>query len=395
MSVDFGRGRIIKKNILGHGLRRHGGDAARSAIHGCVARRRGRHELRERGCGGATGGEPRTGGGAAREDAPECERAVGPGERHHDDAARPSRLSGEGRAGDGSAGGALLLDRGGAPRVERGSRLGHGRGESWAGQRDTAPPRPDALRSARSHGRLGVGPQLAAEAAAAVIQARRRPSAVATGEQRYGRERERMVAEQLVSRGIADPAVLEAMRNVPRHLFVDEALRDRAYGDHPLPIGDAQTISQPFIVARMTELLRLTGREKVLEIGTGSGYQAAVLSRLAARVCSIERIPKLAARARQALEAIGASNVWVRTADGTMGWADEAPFDRILVAAGGPSVPPPLVDQLAEGGRLVMPVGPEDAQRLRIVDKQGGQTRESEDSGCVFVKLISKYAWEA
>jgi protein-L-isoaspartate(D-aspartate) O-methyltransferase len=204
-----------------------------------------------------------------------------------------------------------------------------------------------------------------------------------------------MVAEQLVKRGIADPAVLEAMRNVPRHLFVDEALRDRAYGDHPLPIGDAQTISQPFIVARMTELLRLTGREKVLEIGTGSGYQAAVLSRLAARVCSIERIPKLAARARQALEAIGASNVWVRTADGTMGWADEAPFDRILVAAGGPSVPPPLVDQLAEGGRLVMPVGPEDAQRLRIVDKQGGRTRESEDSGCVFVKLIGKYAWEA
>jgi len=218
---------------------------------------------------------------------------------------------------------------------------------------------------------------------------------VATGEQRYGRERERMVAEQLVKRGIADPSVLEAMRNVPRHLFVDEALRDRAYGDHPLPIGDAQTISQPFIVARMTELLRLTGREKVLEIGTGSGYQAAVLSRLAARVCSIERIPKLAARARQALEAIGASNVWVRTADGTMGWADEAPFDRILVAAGGPSVPPPLVDQLAEGGRLVMPVGPEDAQRLKIVDKQGGQTRESEDSGCVFVKLIGKYAWEA
>jgi protein-L-isoaspartate(D-aspartate) O-methyltransferase len=218
---------------------------------------------------------------------------------------------------------------------------------------------------------------------------------VATGEQRYGRERERMVAEQLVKRGIADPAVLEAMRNVSRHLFVDEALRDRAYGDHPLPIGDAQTISQPFIVARMTELLRLTGREKVLEIGTGSGYQAAVLSRLAARVCSIERIPKLAARARQALEAIGASNVWVRTADGTMGWADEAPFDRILVAAGGPSVPPPLVDQLAEGGRLVMPVGPEDTQRLKIVDKQGGQTRESEDSSCVFVKLIGKYAWEA
>jgi protein-L-isoaspartate(D-aspartate) O-methyltransferase len=204
-----------------------------------------------------------------------------------------------------------------------------------------------------------------------------------------------MVAEQLIKRGVADAGVLETMREVPRHLFVDEALRDRAYGDHPLPIGDGQTISQPFMVARMTELLRLTGREKVLEIGTGSGYQAAVLSRLAARVCTIERIPKLAARARQTLESIGASNVWVRTADGTVGWADEAPFDRILVAAGGPAVPPPLLEQLAEGGRLVMPVGPEDAQRLRIVDRSGGQTRESEDSSCVFVKLIGKYAWEA
>src|SRR5262249_61995592 len=134
--------------------------------------------------------------------------------------------------------------------------------------------------------------------------------------------RERMVAEQLVKRGIADPAVLEAMRNVPRHLFVDEALRDRAYGDHPLPIGDGQTISQPFMVARMTELLRLTGREKVLEIGTGSGYQAAVLSRLAARVCTIERIPRLAARARQVLRGIGASNGWVPAASGTMALPD-------------------------------------------------------------------------
>jgi len=204
-----------------------------------------------------------------------------------------------------------------------------------------------------------------------------------------------MVAEQLVKRGIADPRVLEAMRSVPRHLFVDEALRDRAYGDHPLPIGEGQTISQPFMVARMTELLRLAGREKVLEIGTGSGYQAAILSRVAARVCTVERIGKLAARARQALESIGVSNVWVRTGDGTVGWTDEAPFDRILVAAGGPSVPPPLLEQLAEGGRLVMPVGPEDAQRLRIVDKIGGEVSVSEDSSCVFVKLIGKYAWEA
>jgi protein-L-isoaspartate(D-aspartate) O-methyltransferase len=204
-----------------------------------------------------------------------------------------------------------------------------------------------------------------------------------------------MVAEQLLKRDIADALVLEAMRNTPRHLFVDAALRDKAYGDHPLPIGEGQTISQPFMVARMTELLRLTGKEKVLEIGTGSGYQAAVLARLAARVCTVERIPKLAARARETLEAIGASNVWVRTANGTFGWPDEAPFDRIVVTAGGPSVPPPLFEQLAEGGRMVMPVGSEDSQRLQVVDKIAGEARVTEDSGCVFVKLIGKYAWEA
>ena len=204
-----------------------------------------------------------------------------------------------------------------------------------------------------------------------------------------------MVAEQLVKRGIADPLVLEAMRSTPRHLFVDAALRDKAYGDHPLPIGEGQTISQPFMVARMTELLRLTGKEKVLEIGTGSGYQAAVLARLAARVCTVERIPKLAARARETLEAIGTSNVWVRTANGTFGWPDEAPFDRIVVTAGGPSVPPPLFEQLAEAGRMVMPVGSEDSQRLQVLDKIAGEARVTEDSGCVFVKLIGKYAWEA
>ena len=204
-----------------------------------------------------------------------------------------------------------------------------------------------------------------------------------------------MVAEQMVTRGIADPLVLDAMRRTPRHLFVDEALRDKACEDYPLPIGDGQTISQPFMVARMTELLRLTGKEKVLEIGTGSGYQAAVLARLAERVCTVERIPKLAARSRRTLEAIGVRNVWVRTANGTFGWPDEAPFDRILVTAGGPALPPPLLEQLAEGGRLVMPVGSEDSQRLHVVDKVAGLTRVSEDSGCVFVKLIGKYAWEA
>jgi len=228
-----------------------------------------------------------------------------------------------------------------------------------------------------------------------VIGRPREPWAAAEGEQRHARERDRMVAEQLVKRGIADRSVLEAMRSTPRHLFVDAALRDKAYGDHPLPIGEGQTISQPFMVARMTELLRLTGKEKVLEIGTGSGYQAAVLGRLAARVCTVERIPKLAARARETLEAIGVSNVWVRTANGTFGWPDEAPFDRIVVTAGGPSVPPPLFEQLAEGGRMVIPVGSEDSQRLQVVDKIAGEAKVTEDSGCVFVKLIGKYAWEA
>jgi protein-L-isoaspartate(D-aspartate) O-methyltransferase len=204
-----------------------------------------------------------------------------------------------------------------------------------------------------------------------------------------------MVEQQLAARGIADARVLEAMRRVPRHLFVEEALRDRAYGDHPLPIGEGQTISQPYMVARMTELLRLEGTEKVLEVGTGSGYQAAVLAELAARVCTVERIPRLAARARETLEALGYTNVWVRTANGTFGWPDEAPFDRIVVAAGGPAVPPPLFAQVVEGGRMVMPVGGTDTQRLQVIDKLRGEMRVTDDSGCVFVKLIGKYAWQS
>ena len=183
-----------------------------------------------------------------------------------------------------------------------------------------------------------------------------------------------MVEEQLAGRRIVDPRVLLAMGRIPRHLFVEEALRDRAYGEHPLPIGDGQTISQPFMVARMAELLRLTGREKVLEIGTGSGYQAAVLAELAARVCTVERLPRLAARARQVLEGLGYRNVWVRAANGTYGWPDEAPFDRIVVAAGGPAVPPPLLDQLGEGGRLVMPVGePELSASRSSTRRRGGR----------------------
>src|SRR5262245_36520143 len=211
----------------------------------------------------------------------------------------------------------------------------------------------------------------------------------------YERERERMVEEQLTRRGIADERVLAAMRRVPRQLFVEEALRERAYGDHPLPIGEEQTISQPYIVGLMTSLLELTGREKVLEVGTGSGYQAAVLANLARRVCSIERLPRLAERARSLLEALGYDNVWIRVGNGTLGWPDEAPFDRILVAAGGPSIPPPLIHQLAEGGRIVVPVGDAANQTLTVVDNVRGELRTSYHGDCKFVKLVGKYAWEA
>jgi protein-L-isoaspartate(D-aspartate) O-methyltransferase len=211
---------------------------------------------------------------------------------------------------------------------------------------------------------------------------------------RVVRERERMVEEQLAGRGVTDPRVLAAMRRVPRDLFVEEALRERAYGDHPLPIGDGQTISQPYMVGKMTELLKLDGTQKVLEIGTGSGYQAAVLGELSARVCTVERIPKLAKRAREILEMLGYSNVWVRVANGTLGWPDEAPFDRILVAAGAPNVPPPLFEQLAEGGCMVMPVGEANTQVLRLIEKRDGEMHTTEHAECVFVKLVGKYAWD-
>lgn len=203
-----------------------------------------------------------------------------------------------------------------------------------------------------------------------------------------------MVEEQLVRRGILDARVLEAMRKVPREKFVEEAVEDRAYGDYPLPIGEGQTISQPYMVALMTSLLELTGAEKVLEIGTGSGYQTAVLAELARRVCSVERIPSLAARARTTLEGLGYTNVWVRIANGTFGWPDEAPFERILITAAAPAVPPPLFDQLTDGGRMVLPIGDPATQTLTLVEKVNGTMRTRPDAGCVFVKLIGKYGWE-
>src|ERR671918_879123 len=204
----------------------------------------------------------------------------------------------------------------------------------------------------------------------------------------FERERARMVEEQLAARGITDERVLAAMRKIPRHLFVDEALRDRAYGDHALPIGEEQTISQPYIVALMTSLLGLTGREKVLEVGTGSGYQTAVLAECARRVRSIERLPRLAERARTILESLGYDTLWIRVGNGALGWPDEAPFDRIIVTAGGPCVPPPLLQQLAEGGRMVLPVGNADNQALTVVDNVGGDIRQRTHGECKFVPLV-------
>ena len=193
----------------------------------------------------------------------------------------------------------------------------------------------------------------------------------------YETSRARMVEEQLAHRGITDERVLAAMRRVPRHLFVEE-----------------QTISQPYIVGLMTQLLELRGQEKILEVGTGSGYQTAVLAELARRVCSIERLPRLAERARSLLEQLGYDNVWVRVGSGTLGWPDEAPFDRILVTAGGPSVPPPLFQQLAEGGRMVVPVGDVANQTLTVVEKIRGEMKTRPCGDCKFVKLVGKYAWE-
>jgi len=210
----------------------------------------------------------------------------------------------------------------------------------------------------------------------------------------FQRARDRMVESQLVSRGILDQRVLDAMRKVPPHIFVDEALQEQAYSDHPLPIADKQTISQPYIVALMTEKLELQGHEKVLEIGTGSGYQAAILAELAHRVFSIERLPGLAYRANQALRKLGYGNIIIRVSDGTLGWPDEAPFDGIIVTAGAPKVPQPLVDQLAMGGRLVLPVGDRMSQSLILVERVPEGIQKTDLGGVRFVDLVGKWGWE-
>jgi protein-L-isoaspartate(D-aspartate) O-methyltransferase len=208
--------------------------------------------------------------------------------------------------------------------------------------------------------------------------------------------RRRMVEAQVIARGIRDRRVIEAMQKIPRHLFVEEAMAAQAYNDNPLPIGEKQTISQPYMVALMTELLGLKGKEKVLEIGTGSGYQAAVLAVLAERVCTMERIRPLAMRARKVLDGLGLLNVNIRVADGTCGWEEEAPFDAILVTAGAPEIPDTLVAQLAVGGSLVLPVGDQFSQTLvRIVKQQDGSCTIEDSIGCRFVKLIGRHGWES
>ncbi|MBW2367859.1 MAG: protein-L-isoaspartate(D-aspartate) O-methyltransferase [Deltaproteobacteria bacterium] len=211
---------------------------------------------------------------------------------------------------------------------------------------------------------------------------------------KYVRQREEMVRRQIEARGIVDEHVLAAMRKVPRHLFVSEALSDQAYGDHPLPIGDQQTISQPYIVAEMTQALELTRDDRVLEIGTGSGYQGAILAEITFRVYTIERIHTLYISTRQLFDKLKYHNLITRYSDGTTGWKDESPFDAIIVTAGSPKIPKVLVDQLAMGGRMVLPVGTEYAQDLIKLTRDEDGIHQTNLGGCRFVKLVGEHGWQ-
>jgi protein-L-isoaspartate(D-aspartate) O-methyltransferase len=210
---------------------------------------------------------------------------------------------------------------------------------------------------------------------------------------KYDRLRQEMVEKQIEARGITDARVLNAMRQVPRHLFVSEALMDQAYSDFPLPIGEQQTISQPYIVAEMTQALQLSRDDRVLEIGTGSGYQAAILSKIVYRVYSIERIHSLYVRSRKLFDKLGYHNIVTRYSDGTTGWRDQGPFDAIIVTAGSPEIPAVLVNQLTIGGRMVIPVGSKHSQDLiKLVREQNG-IHQTNMGGCRFVKLVGEHGW--
>lgn len=204
-------------------------------------------------------------------------------------------------------------------------------------------------------------------------------------------QRRRMVSEQLEARGITASRVLSAFLKVPRHLFVPDAFQHEAYADHPIPIGAGQTISQPYIVALMTELLRLQGHERVLEIGTGSGYQVAILAELALEVYSVEQLPELMQEAQSRLSALGYANVHLTVGDGSPGWPEHAPYDGILVAAAAPRVPPPLLAQLADQGRLAIPLGEGEAQTLTLIEKRGTALARTPIIPCVFVPLHGRY----
>ncbi|MBI4807093.1 MAG: protein-L-isoaspartate(D-aspartate) O-methyltransferase [Desulfovibrio sp.] len=203
-----------------------------------------------------------------------------------------------------------------------------------------------------------------------------------------------MVRDQIIARGVSSSAVLAAMRKVPRHLFVEEALKPQAYEDHPLPIGQGQTISQPYVVAWMTELLDIRPGMKVLEIGTGSGYQTAILAEMNAVIYSVERVAELYELTRNRLASMGYGNVHLKLDDGTMGWPEYAPYDRILVTAGGPRVPEPYVEQLADPGLLIMPVGPERrSQNLLLLRKQDGKIGRKSVGQVMFVDLVGRHGW--
>lgn len=210
----------------------------------------------------------------------------------------------------------------------------------------------------------------------------------------YAALRKLMVEEQIILRGIKNNRLIEAFYKVERHKFVPENLRESAYGDFPLPIGEGQTISQPYIVALMTQCLDLSGKEKVLEVGSGSGYQSAILAQLAREVFSIERIEPLAKKAKTVLSELGYNNVKIIVGDGTLGLVDEAPFDRIIVTAASPTVPEPLIEQLNASGRLVIPLGESFSQTLTAIEKKENGVIKEEVCGCVFVPLIGKYGYK-
>ena len=211
----------------------------------------------------------------------------------------------------------------------------------------------------------------------------------------FARARERMVEDQLTARGIRHPGVLRVFREIPRHRFVDPGLAPGAYGDHALPLGMGQTVSQPYMVALMTEILDPRADHRVLEIGTGSGYQAAVLSRLVRTVFSIERLPQLTMRAQEILRELAIENVVLQTGDGTIGWKRFAPFDGIIVTAGGPEPPPSLIEQLAPGGRLVCPAGTRELQRLAVIERgSSGEPQLRWSIACNFVPLLGREGWD-